>query len=113
MKRFCRVIDFSASGYMIYNADYLALCPITRAALFLESVKAGDVFMLSLIFLGQCSIQVVYVYIDSLMCTSQIADFGMSRDLADETYYISRGGKIPIKWTAPEVRKKYQTTPLY
>ena len=28
----------------------------------------------------------------------------MSRDLADETYYISRGGKIPVKWTAPEVR---------
>ena len=34
---------------------------------------------------------------------NQIADFGMSRDLADETYYISSGGKIPVKWTAPEV----------
>ena len=29
----------------------------------------------------------------------------MSRDLADESYYISRGGKIPVKWTAPEVSK--------
>ena len=37
------------------------------------------------------------------LCYSQIADFGMSRDLADETYYISSGGKIPVKWTAPEV----------
>ena len=27
----------------------------------------------------------------------------MSRDLADESYYVSRGGKIPVKWTAPEV----------
>ena len=36
----------------------------------------------------------------------QIADFGMSRDLEDETYYISHGGKIPVKWTAPEVRWK-------
>ena len=27
----------------------------------------------------------------------------MSRDLADESYYVSSGGKIPIKWTAPEV----------
>ena len=35
----------------------------------------------------------------------QIADFGMSRDLADETYYISSGGKIPVKWTAPEVHQ--------
>ena len=27
----------------------------------------------------------------------------MSRDLEDENYYISNGGKIPVKWTAPEV----------
>ena len=41
----------------------------------------------------------------------QIGDFGMSRDLADEDYYLSHGGKIPVKWTAPEaIRfKKYST----
>ena len=33
----------------------------------------------------------------------QIGDFGMSRDLAEDTYYITHGGKIPIRWTAPEV----------
>ena len=33
----------------------------------------------------------------------QIADFGMARDLEDENYYVSHGGKIPVKWTAPEV----------
>ena len=34
----------------------------------------------------------------------QIGDFGMARDLMDDTYYTSKGGgKIPIKWTAPEV----------
>ena len=27
----------------------------------------------------------------------------MSRDLEDDHYYISHGGKIPVKWTAPEV----------
>ena len=26
----------------------------------------------------------------------------MSRDLVDGTYYVSSGGKIPLKWTAPE-----------
>ena len=36
------------------------------------------------------------------MCV-QIADFGMSRDLANDNYYITSGGKIPVKWTAPEV----------
>ena len=34
---------------------------------------------------------------------TKIADFGMSRDLADENYYVSHGGQIPVKWTAPEV----------
>ena len=33
----------------------------------------------------------------------QIADFGMSRDVLEVSYYISHGGKIPVKWTAPEV----------
>ena len=34
----------------------------------------------------------------------QIGDFGMARDLMDDTYYKSSGGKIPVKWTAPEVK---------
>ena len=33
----------------------------------------------------------------------QIADFGMARDVANDSYYMSTGGKIPVKWTAPEV----------
>ena len=41
----------------------------------------------------------------------QIADFGMSRDLEETDYYVSTGGKIPLKWTAPEafLYKKYST----
>ena len=27
----------------------------------------------------------------------------MARDVASDTYYITSGGKIPLKWTAPEV----------
>ena len=68
-------------------------------ALFLESVKME---------MCVCSAWPVahsqHTTLHPLMSTSQIADFGMSRDLADETYYISRGGKIPVKWTAPEVK---------
>ncbi len=35
----------------------------------------------------------------------------MSRDLENDDYYISQGGKIPVKWTAPEAihYKKYST----
>ena len=42
----------------------------------------------------------------------QISDFGMSRDLDEATYYVTRGGCIPIKWTAPEaiLYKKYSTS---
>ena len=27
----------------------------------------------------------------------------MARDVTDDTYYVTKGGKIPVKWTAPEV----------
>ena len=27
----------------------------------------------------------------------------MARDVADDIYYVASGGKIPVKWTAPEV----------
>ena len=37
----------------------------------------------------------------------QIADFGMARDLEESDYYISQGGKVPVKWTAPEVGLEY------
>ena len=38
------------------------------------------------------------------LCIQQIGDFGMARDLMDKTYYTSsKKGKIPVKWTAPEV----------
>ena len=32
----------------------------------------------------------------------QLADFGMSHDMDEDYYYKSKGGRIPIKWTAPE-----------
>ena len=42
--------------------------------------------------------------VSSVVCHAvQIADFGMSRDLLQENYYVSQGGMIPLKWTAPEV----------
>ena len=40
-------------------------------------------------------------------CVSQIGDFGVSRDLLDDTYYTSKGGGlVPVKWTAPEVSQQ-------
>ena len=41
-----------------------------------------------------------------LSAHSQIADFGMSRSLGDDSiYYMAEKAKFPIRWTAPEVGK--------
>jgi len=42
----------------------------------------------------------LYKYV---LCVMQIADFGMARDITDSNYYVTKGGKIPAKWTPPEV----------
>ena len=41
----------------------------------------------------------------------QIADFGMSRNVEKDTYYKTKGGRIPVRWTAPEAifYRKYTT----
>eukprot|EP00055_Hartaetosiga_balthica_P014618 m.81003 g.81003 ORF g.81003 m.81003 type:complete len:1041 (+) comp8639_c0_seq3:49-3171(+) len=43
--------------------------------------------------------------------TCKISDFGLSRDLEDDTYYQSEGGMVPIRWTPPEAfqYRKYST----
>ena len=40
----------------------------------------------------------------STITFTQIGDFGLARDLGREELYQSTGGKIPVKWTAPEVK---------
>jgi hypothetical protein len=34
---------------------------------------------------------------------AKVSDFGLARESADDTYYISRGGALPVRWSAPEV----------
>ena len=33
---------------------------------------------------------------------AKVGDFGMSRDTEEAEYYTSRGGQLPVRWTAPE-----------
>lgn len=39
----------------------------------------------------------------------KVADFGLSRETVDEIYKVNKGGKIPVRWTAPEAifRRKF------
>ncbi len=48
-----------------------------------------------------CSVVCASVYFHATYYF-QIADFGLSRDLQNEEYYRFHGGKVPVKWTAPE-----------
>ena len=34
--------------------------------------------------------------------TPKITDFGLSREMEENLYRVQTGGKIPIRWTAPE-----------
>ena len=46
------------------------------------------------------------MYMLHLSVHSQIADFGMSRSLDDDSiYYMAENTKFPVRWTAPEVGK--------
>ena len=39
--------------------------------------------------------------------TCKVADFGLSKEIDDNSdYFVSEGGKVPIKWTAPEAIQK-------
>ena len=37
----------------------------------------------------------------------------MARDLEESSYYVSQGGQIPVKWTAPEVKQFLEKTNNY
>lgn len=39
----------------------------------------------------------------------QVADFGLSKEIDNSSdYFISDGGKIPIRWTSPEaIQQRY------
>ena len=43
----------------------------------------------------------------------QISDFGLSRDLSFSDYYTTKGGEIPVRWTAPEVLTTLVKTCMY
>ena len=46
---------------------------------------------------------VAHYVISNSFRPTQIADFGMARDVADDNYYVTTGGKIPLRWTSIEV----------
>ena len=48
--------------------------------------------------------------IASFSLHGQIGDFGMARDLINESVYVASGGRVPVKWTALEVSAQVLNT---
>jgi hypothetical protein len=40
-----------------------------------------------------------------MVLVTQVSDFGLARESADNNYYVSKGGALPVRWTAPEVSR--------
>ena len=60
-----------------------------------------------------CNDNYLTIISDTSCMHIQIADFGMSRDLKEENYYlVHEGALIPVKWTAPEAirDRKYSSS---
>ena len=38
----------------------------------------------------------------------KIADFGLSREIVDSNYYQSKGGQLPVRWTATEALEEHK-----
>ncbi|XP_065655636.1 uncharacterized protein LOC100214787 isoform X5 [Hydra vulgaris] len=66
-----------------------------------RNINAGITYLASLKFVHR-DLAARNILLDSDL-TCKIADFGLSRHfLSEEQYYLSNGGRIPVKWTAPE-----------
>ncbi|XP_032233800.2 uncharacterized protein LOC5509057 isoform X2 [Nematostella vectensis] len=80
----------------------VVLCLDTRSQLLgmIRDIAAGMQYLHSLGFVHR-DLAARNILLDSDMIC-KIGDFGMSRDLMICDYYTSRGGRIPVKWTAPE-----------
>ena len=102
------------SSCSLFVSKWLLVCSISlQEGLCTETWQQGMYWCLKIVSarLANEAIGPLTIKLSYLTCFFQIGDFGMSRDLADDTYYVSHGGKIPVKWTAPEAIhfRKYST----
>lgn len=81
------------------------ICKVSRYA----CAKFFVVFFFSI---GKKVCATLWTHYKCFIAITQVGDFGMSRELADTHYYVSRGGVVPVRWTAPEAifYRKYSTS---
>ncbi|XP_066916418.1 ephrin type-B receptor 1-B-like [Clytia hemisphaerica] len=104
------VLEYMANGsldkYLVKNDSQFSVAKLLGMA---RGVASGMKYLSDLGFIHR-DLAARNVLVNSEDCC-KIADFGMSRELKTDDTYDTKGGKIPIKWTAPEAieYKKFTT----
>ena len=100
------------NSYSVSPNKWLLGCSISLGKdLSTETWQQGTYLSLKTTFARYIDYSIFISLLIVCVNNTKIADFGLSRDLMKENYYISHGGKVPVKWTAPEAIhfKKYST----
>lgn len=81
-----------------YNKTLLNMC---------RDIVSGMAYLSKKCFIHR-DLAIRNILLDSKF-TCKIGDFGLARDLTNSDYYMTHGGRLPVRWTAPEaiVYRKY------
>eukprot|EP00049_Salpingoeca_infusionum_P016497 m.338422 g.338422 ORF g.338422 m.338422 type:complete len:1906 (-) comp16084_c0_seq12:3106-8823(-) len=102
------VLEYCENGSLIDFLQKMTLRPAQRLQ-FARQCASGLAYLSDLKFVHRDIAARNVLVTSDIVC--KISDFGMSRDMDDGDYYQSRGGALPIRWTAIEAleEKKFST----
>ena len=87
----------SLDKYLIYQKNNV---PLKQLVVICHGVSCGMAYLSKLGFIHR-DLTDRNILLDKDL-TPKITDFGLSREMENNIYRVQTGGKIPIRWTAPE-----------
>lgn len=107
------VMELMSNGDLKHHLQSLRKNPVQNIAMALlkmsKEIASGMDYLAGMSFVHR-DLAARNVLLDGNV-TCKIGDFGLSRDLFSRDYYITKGGRFPVRWTAPEAinKGKYST----